>query len=352
MNFLLWNEFCKLSLFMSNKRKSVLIGTYYLNHVGGSQLYTCDLIKALNVRDDIDVEFFAIERGELSAYAEDELGVPFMSKDRYDLVLAGHNVTVEMLNGKGPIVQICHGAILGLEFPSIYADFHVGIFKEVCNSLTKKGFDNILVLNGLDLQQKRPEKPIHPQLKKVLSLCQSEDANAMLRNVCDKLGIEFSSFNKHKNPTFHIEKEINKADMVVGIGRSIYDAMACGRPCIVFDSRDYNGNKGDGYLHPHLFSAFVEANCSGRYRGKHFSEDELVDEFRKYNPEDGARLRTIAGKQLDVAKTTDALLDAINQMTLKTKRKKQYRIFKSRFKHFRKVFKRKLRRVIEISSAM
>jgi len=231
---------------MSNKRKSVLIGTYYLNHVGGSQLYTCDLIKALNVRDDIDVEFFAIERGELSAYAEDELGVPFMSKDRYDLVLAGHNVTVEMLNGKGPIVQICHGAILGLEFPSIYADFHVGIFKEVCNSLTKKGFDNILVLNGLDLQQKRPEKPIHPQLKKVLSLCQSEDANAMLWNVCDKLGIEFSSFNKHKNPTFHIEKEINKADMVVGIGRSIYDAMACGRPCIVFDSRDYNGNKGDG----------------------------------------------------------------------------------------------------------
>ena len=352
MNFLLWNEFCKLSLFMSNKKKSVLIGTYYLNHVGGSQLYTCDLIKTLNVRDDVDVEFFAIELGELSAYVEDELGVSFMSKDKYDLVLAGHNVTVEMLYGKGPIVQICHGAILELEFPSIYADFHVGISKEVCDSLGKKGFENTLVLNGLDLQQKRPEKPPHPQLKKVLSLCQSENANAMLRNVCNRLGLQFIAFNKHKNPTFHIEKEINEADMVVGIGRSIYDAMACGRPCIVFDNRDYNGNKGDGYLHPKLFNEFVETNCSGRCQGRRFSEDELIKEFSKYQPADGEHLRATAEAQLDIVMTTDTLLDTINQVTPKTVRRKQYRIFKARFRRFRKAFKRRLKRLVGISSSL
>lgn len=363
MAFLLWNEFCKLSLFMSNKKKSVLIGTYYLNHVGGSQLYTCDLIKALNARDDIDVEFFAIELGELSAYVRDELGVPFMSKAKYDLILAGHNVTVEMLYGKGPIVQICHGAILGLEFPSIYADFHVGISKEVCDSLTKKGFDNILVLNGLDLQQKRSEKPIHPQLKKVLSLCQSEDANTMLRNACNRLGLEFITFNKHKNPTFHIEKEINEADMVVGIGRSIYDAMACGRPCIIFDSRDYNGNKGDGYLHPYLFNDFVKANCSGRYLGKHFSEDTLIDEFRKYNPSDGEELRKLAEVHLNVERTAADLLGTSVYITPEAQRKKKGRIIKFRvkrrlkglkagFRRFRKAFKRRLKRLIGISSSV
>src|SRR5690606_23250194 len=116
---------------------------------------------------------------------------------------------------KGPITQICHGTILELELPSPYADFHVGISKEICDSLNRKGFYNTLVLNGLDLQRKRPLNPLNPQLKKVLSLSQSEDANAMLRNVCDKLGLEFLSFNKHKNPTFHIEQRINEADLVV-----------------------------------------------------------------------------------------------------------------------------------------
>ena len=339
---------------MSNTKKSVLVATYYLNYVGGLQLYACDLIKALKARDDIDVEFFAIELGDLSTYVKDKLGVSFMSKDRYDLVLASHNVTVETLYKKGPIIQICHGAILGLEFPSIYADFHVGISKEICDSLNIKGFYNTLILNGLDLQRKRPLKPLNPQLKKVLSLSQSEDANAMLRNVCDKLGLEFLSFNKHKNPTFHIEQRINEADLVVGIGRSVYDAMACGRPCIVFDSRDYNGNKGDGYLHPHLFDAFVEANCSGRYSGKHFSEDELMEEFRKYSPSDGAALRRIAEERLNVVKTAASLLATPAYITRETQRRKHRRIFKSRvkkrfkkfkagFKRFRKAFKRRLR---------
>ncbi len=337
---------------MSGKKKSVLVGVYYLNHVGGAQLYTCDLIKQLKSRDDIDVEYFAIEQGDLSTYVRDELGVPFMRKEKYDMILATHNLTVEALYKKGPIVQICHGAILGLEFPSIYADFHVGISKEVCDSLDRKGFGNVLVPNGLDLQQKRPEQPLNPQLKKVLSLCQSEDANGLLRRVCDRLGLEFVSFNKHKNPTFHIEKEINAADLVIGIGRSVYDAMACGRPCIVFDSRDYNGNKGDGYLHPHLFNAFLEANCSGRYRGQYFSEDELIGEFRKYRPEDGERLRALAEAQLDVVKTTDALLGALSHISAKTARRKKHRIFKARFKRFRKMLRRRLKWVVGISSSL
>lgn len=340
---------------LENKgKKSVLVGIYSLDHVGGAEMYTCDLVKQLKKRDDIEVEFFAILQGKLCDYLRDELGVSFMSKNEYDLILVTHNVTVEALYRKGPIIQICHGAILELELPSPYADFHVGISREVCDSLDKKGFENILVLNGLDLEQKRCLTPLNPQLKKVLSLSQSEDANMMLRNVCSKLGLEFLSFNKHKNPTFHIEQRINEADLVVGIGRSVYDAMACGRPCIVFDSRDYNGNKGDGYLHPYLFNDFVKANCSGRYLGKHFSEDMLIDEFRKFNPNDGEELRKLAEVHLNVERTAADLLGASVYITPETQRKKKGRIIKFRvkrglkglkagFRRFRKAFKRRLR---------
>ena len=336
-------------------KKSILVGIYLLNHVGGAEMYTCDLIKQLKNRGDVEVEFFAILQGKLCDYLSDEIGVSFMSKDEYDLIIVTHNVTVEALYKKGPIIQVCHGTIPDLEQPSPYADFHVGVSKEVCDSLEKKGFDNTLILNGLDLQQKRPTKRLNRELKKVLSLSQSEEANAMLRKVCDTLGLDFLSFNKHKNPTFHIEERINEADLVVGIGRSVYDAMACGRPCVVFDSRDYNGNKGDGYLHPDLFNDFVQANCSGRYLGRQFSEAMLVDEFRKYNPDHGALLRKIAEEHLNAETTAASLLAVPAYITPDTQRKKRRRIVKARikaakarFKRFRKAFKRRLKGLLGI----
>ena len=38
---------------------------------------------------------------------------------------------------------------------------------------------------------------------------------------------------------FNIEDKINEADLVVGIGRSLLDAMSCGRPVVSFDDRIY-----------------------------------------------------------------------------------------------------------------
>lgn len=324
--------------------KQVLVGTYYLDHVGGSELYAVDLLRELKRRDDIEVEFFAVVRGQLSDYLEKEVGIPFKSKDRYDLIIAAHNVTVDALRKAGTIVQVCHGTIVDLEQPSPHADFYVGITQEVCDSLSKKGCANKLVLNGLDLAQKRPARAVSEKLKVVLSLCQSEEANQLLANACEERGLEFLHFNKHKNPTFHIEQEINKADLVVGIGRSVFDAMACARPCIVFDSRDYNGNRGDGYLHPELFDEFIKTNCSGRYRNLAFTEADLLRELDKYNAEDGAQLRRIAEEKLNVVSMTDALLSIGNHITWNTRLQKSRRMAKKRFKRLRKSIKKRWRK--------
>lgn len=324
--------------------KRILVGTYYLDHVGGSELYAVDLLRELHRRDDIEVEFFSVVRGRLADYLENEMGIPFKSNDYYDLVLAAHNVTVDTLRKAGTIVQICHGTIAGLELPSLYADFHVGITQEVCNSLSEKGYPNKLVLNGLDLTQKRPVRPVNEKLEVVLSLCQSEEANRLLANVCATKGLEFLCFNKHKNPTFDIEREINKADLVVGIGRSVFDAMACGRPCIVFDQRDYNGNRGDGYLHPELFDEFILTNCSGRYRNLAFTEADLLGELDKYNPEDGAKLRRIAEEKLNVVSMTDALLSVERDITLYVRLKRSKRMLKKRLKRLRKSVTKRLKK--------
>lgn len=327
------------------RHKQVLVGIYLLDHVGGAELYTIDLLKELHRRDDIAVEFFAIRQGRLSEYVKNELGIPFMSKSRYDLILATHNVTVHSLYKRGPVVQICHGAILDLELPSVYADFHVGITKEVGNSLYAKGYPNQVVLNGLDLEEKRPLREVNKELKVVLSLCQSEEAGDLLARVCERQGLELLHYNKHKNPTLNIEREINKVDLVVGIGRSVYDAMACGRPCIVFDSRGYNGNRGDGYLHPELFDEYIQTNCSGRYRNLTFTEEDLLREFEQYSAEDGRKLRRLAEEKLDVRQTATELLKVDDYITVKTRIRKKIRVSLYRFQRLRRSIKRRLKKL-------
>lgn len=322
--------------------KKVLVGTRHLYQVGGSELYTIDLLRALKSRQDVEVEFFTLYEGELSERVEREYGIPFMSKEKYDIIFASHTVTVDALRKRGPVIQICHGIFPEVEQPFPYADYHVGISQEICDHLQKENYASQLVLNGLDLEEKRPQGTPSDELKTVLSLCQSEEANELLAKVCIRAGVELFHYNKNKNPTFNIQNEINKADMVVGIGRSIYDAMACGRPCIVFDWRDYNGNKGDGYLHPHLFEQFVQTNCSGRYRNLEMDEEALLREFGQYNANDGLLLRRLAEERLDIRKTAEELLQIEQNIDIQAKFAKWKRVSKHRLQRVNRSIEKRL----------
>ncbi len=289
--------------------KKILVATNHLAGVGGSEMYTYDLIKALNVRPNVEVEYFTFDKGVISDKIEEELHIPFMKKKRYDLIFANHNSSVKELFSKAPIIQICHGTIPELEQPSPLADYHIAVSDEISGHLMNLGYANDVILNGIDVQTKKPLRPINNTLQSVLSLCQSDKANAKLKAVCDAKGLDFQAYNKNSNPAVSIEQKINLFDLVVGIGRSIYDAMACGRPSLIYDHRGYNGNKADGYLRPENFSKYVMMNCSGRYLNRQYQEKELIRELEKYNPEDGEKLRKIALSELNAYKMADQLLN-------------------------------------------
>lgn len=296
------------------KAKKILVATNHLAEIGGSELYTYDLIKALNVRPDVEVEYFTFNKGLISDKIEEELHTPFMNKKRYDLIFANHNSSVKELFSKAPIIQICHGTVPELEQPSPLADYHVAISDEISDHLLNMGYANDIILNGIDVQAKKPVLPLNNTLQSVLSLCQSDKANAKLKAICRAKGLHFQAYNKQENPTVSIEQKINLFDLVVGIGRSIYDAMACGRPSLIYDHRGYNGNKADGYLRPENFSKYVQMNCSGRYLNRQYQEKELIRELEKYNPEDGRKLRNIALAQLNAYKMVNQLLNIEQQL--------------------------------------
>ncbi len=328
---------------MSSTDKRILVACNHLFSVGGTELFTYYLIKAL--KDQYCMEYFTHHPGEVSDKIASDFGVGFKSRHHYDLIIASHTTTVNYLYGQGPIVQVCHGPIPELEQPSLVADRHIAVSEEVQKHLEQKGFEAEVVLNGVDLEVFYPKNPIGETPKTILSLCQSTEANEWLDEICQDLNIAFVAINKHENPVFDLADEINKADMVIGIGRSAYDAMACGRPCILFDNRVYNGPYGEGYLHPSTFQEFVRFNCSGRYSKKTFSKEGLKNEILHYSAEDGIQLRKIAEESLDLYTNASKILKVgfgiskwqhrLHKISLILKWKKVAPVFKEKKQLFR-----------------
>src|SRR5690606_35971545 len=136
-----------------------------------------------------------------------------------------------------------------------------------------------------------PAKEINIILKNVLSLCQSESANKMIKHICDKRNLNFTAINKFEKQVWDIENAINEADLVVGLGRSAYEAMACGRPVVIFDHRPYSNCYADGYLKNDIIEESLKMNCSGRRFKLELTSKELESEIFNYNPNDKNFLR-------------------------------------------------------------
>lgn len=293
----------------------ILVANHKLSTISGTETFTYTLIEELKNRN-FDVEYFTFHKGITSNKIENVLKVRFMSKSKYDLILANHNTCVKELYTKGFIIQTCHGIYPKLEQPSLFADAFVSISNEIQNYLGSLGFYSVLIKNGINLNRFLPRIPVNIEIKRILSLCQSDKANNLIRRAIqdNDLKIELIEFNKYKNPVWNIEDYINDVDLVIGIGRSLYDAIACGRPVICFDARnDYMDSFGDGYLKENIYGS-INYNCSGRFSEKVFGQNELFNEIVKYNSNDGYALREFAEKELSIEKNVDLYLDYYNKI--------------------------------------
>ncbi len=290
------------------KFKSVLVANKNLNIVGGSETFTYYFIKEL-VSRGFEVQYFAFKRGLVSSKIEKDLGVKFMDKSSYDVIFSNHNKCVRHLSSKGLIIQTCHGIYPKLEQPSRFADAHVAITEEVLTHIKSKGYNGKVILNGIDCEHYSPKQNINKSLQNVLSLCHSEEANNALNDACKQLNINFNSLNKYTNPIWNISDEINENDLVVGLGRSAYEAIACGRPVLIYDNRSYAKSYSDGYLTEENIDLAILNNCSGRYFKKEFDVNDIVDELKKYNANDSLFLRNYALENLNIKTQIDKYLD-------------------------------------------
>lgn len=292
---------------------NILVVNYSLNKLGGTETFTYTLIEEL-VKRNHKVAYFTLHRGFVSQKIEKELGVCFSNKKKYDLVLANHNRTVKKTYFKGFTIQTCHGVFPELEQPSHYADAHVAISTEVQNHLADLGFSSRLIYNGINCDRYKIKKAINAKLTSVLSLCHSDSANNKLLNITKSINVELIVADKYNEPIWNVEDLINKVDLVVGLGRSAYEAMSCGRPVIIWDDREYFNSVGDGYVKEKLAFSILN-NCSGRYSNKTYTEEELYIEFKKYNANDTDFFRNFAIENLNIVKAVDQYLAYYKKLT-------------------------------------
>jgi len=297
--------------------------------IGGTEMFTYSLAHSL-VRLGHSIEYFTFDKGITSERLEADLGISFMSRRQYDAIIVNHNTVVDYIktNGiDGYTIQTCHG-IVSLEHPSPLSDSLVFISEQLVKDAIERAkvlaktehiyLYNLLgckvIWNGINIDRFYPSKPIHKTLKHVLSLAQSDLANDYIRQACDNLHIELTTRNKLSNGIFDIQDAINDADLVIGVGRSGYDAMACGRAVLAFDWRSYNTSPmGVGYINKQNVVQAMYTNLTGRPDKYAFSSTNLVTQLctamRQYNYSDGDDMRQFALKYLNMDKNAQYYLN-------------------------------------------
>ena len=157
----------------------------------------------------------------------------------------------------------------------------------------KRGLKTTLIRNFIsdnDNQYNESSK----DLKKVL-LFAARDCSFLsdvLLQICGKNNWYFRTlgYNSYNTPVFDCKTIISESDLVIGVGRCMFEAMALGKPVVNFGI-----NGGDGYVSGEAsFLNMCITNGSGYTNNliktpfsDHFAKCQLEAEMKKYNKNDG-----------------------------------------------------------------
>lgn len=225
-------------------------------------------------------------------------GIEYVTSGDFDLVLENHRVITKNFRFN-KLIHICHGRIRE-ESPM------PGVVNVAVNEITRKFWNlDLVIQNGIDTDRMKPTREPSKEIRNVLSLCSSKEADAVLKQICAARGYSFWPTSGQEIP--QVENLINWSDIVFGVGRSCLDAMSCGRPVISFDSRPYiHPCHGLGYLTPEILDSDT-TNLTGP--NTTWTIDMLSKELDKYNPSDGIVNREWIIKNRNIKDTVDQLLN-------------------------------------------
>ena len=142
----------------------------------------------------------------------------------------------------------------------------------------------------IDIERFRPRGSTPPVARRVLALSNYIEADRlrMLEEVCGDLGLELHRVGVRGEARIDPQAAIVQADIVVGYGRSVLEALAMGRAAYVWDR-----GGGDGWVTAASYPALEANGFAGGAGFGPVGVDDLVEHLRAYRPEFGALARDV-----------------------------------------------------------
>ena len=306
---------------------NILVGCNNLKPNGlGTFIYT--QVKEL-IRRGHEVDVVTLHKGKISNQLSSNMIELDEIKKSYDFILISQNdIAHELIkrNVTGYKIFTVMGFIfIDNDIPNnstlSYVDNVVSICKEIKEHLKKENdIDSIVINQPIDCKRfSSINLPRWGQSSvKVISMVRGYESEILIRSACEMVGYEYIGSQKpveyqfhdndEENSIFEVEDKIRRADIVVGLGRCVYESLACGRNALVFDDREYQGNLGDGMVTPSNIDDLTKCNFSGRFLNKSFDIGDLTKELKKYNPEYGEFFQNWILDNFNVIDTIDQYL--------------------------------------------
>lgn len=300
----------------------ILITNNHLINFEGSEKQTFSFVINLKKKHDVDLYIYknisTIYREKLK-----EKGISFYignnyPKKNYYVILANHTSCIKKLleyYSADKIIQSCLGVYPSLEQPYPGLKGYVAVSKEVQEHLKKKNIESYIINQGIDTDVFFNNKPINNKLKNVLSLVKGRRAEEDIESVCKELNLKYVL--TRKNRVFDVNKLINDSDLVISVGRGVYEAMSCGRNVIAYDSRSYYTNEpmGHGLLTSNDdIEEAIKDNFTGRNKKKLIIKEDLKKELLKYNPNYGKTCERYIYDNYKVSCVIDKYLELVNKL--------------------------------------
>ena len=197
-----------------------------------------------------------------------------------------------------PQVFVCHSAMFDLQQPPLVP----GVTSAVV-VMSDRVQRRVAALDArlrvvrlrqpIDTERLVPRRPLPatPRRALLLSSYLQGDARQLIVDSWSSLGVEVVQVGHTTRPTLHPEDDIAAADIVVGKGRAILDAMSCGRPAYVYDAFG-----SDGWMTADSYADLESDSIAGQAYPGIVDAARLRTDLAAYDPAMGHVNRTLVLK--------------------------------------------------------
>ncbi|XLQ20398.1 MAG: glycosyltransferase [Candidatus Moraniibacteriota bacterium] len=233
----------------------------------------------------------------------------------FDIIHAHHNIVAIFTRAifpNVPMIFMSHGVLPKIEQPpfiDINITSYVAVSEEVRDNLVKRHNIDIkkisIIRNFVDFVRFQEHKKVNSVLKNVLVISNHYTKNVkhIIESVCSKLDISLVHVGLPENMVDNVENYINRADIVVTLGKGAIEAMTCKRNVIIYDKHG-----SDGFITVEKYYKVRENNFSGRRFQKQINQKSFEQLLQKYDPSIAIDIYEIIKKEHSIENACQLLM--------------------------------------------